>query len=138
MRVWSVMSDLTKVRLIFGFLMGPLIPGLLGAAYSALSSFGSFSVDALMIFLWIAAILGYPIALLVGIPLYCLFRRRGWVAIYHYIGIGIPLGLASVALFCLWSRPEYVWPIDWFLKGALMGGIATMSFWLIARPDQLK
>jgi hypothetical protein len=125
-------AELRKYRVVLGFLLGPLVPGLL---IGILIVIQHGPLQSIGFCIWLAALLGYPIAVVFGVPLFLLMRRLNWIQMYYYALIGPILGVVSVALYCVYSRPTYAWPTDWFVKGAFMGVLATVSFWLIVRPD---
>jgi hypothetical protein len=96
---------------------------------------------------------GYPVALVLGIPLYFIFKRYRIVRFLAYFAIGLALGLVpyfaavlpatviaalapsgSADRAALYGLPG----ILMFLPvSALCGALATTSFWLIARPDHV-
>jgi hypothetical protein len=138
--LWQLIGDENmwkKYRIFWGFLLGPLTPGILGAIYAIINP-GPYSNNVAGLNIFLSALIGYPIALVLGIPIFFMMQRYGWVKLYHYFLTGFFLGIGSVALFCFYGRQNYTWPLDWFYTGSFMGIIATTSFWLIVRPDLLK
>ena len=82
--------------------------------------------------------MGWPSALIFGLPAHLFFLKRGWIKIYHYIGLGAVIGYIS----------SFVWffafeLIDRNLYGStpgldsttmgyiLMGSVTGLFFWLI-------
>jgi len=130
-----------KYRLAFGFFVGPLVPGVLLGLFSFMNK-GSLSSLGFCISL--AVVLGYPVAALLGGPLFLLMQRYRFVKMYYYLLAGSILGLISIFVanvdkLRFMSLTDifgyYFTPHHMFL-GAIMGMIATMSFWLIVRPDR--
>lgn len=143
------MSALRWFRLIIGFIVAPLIPGVLfGAVGELMSSPANF---------WwclrLAAAVGYPTAIVCGIPAYILTQRRRLNKLGNYLVAGLILGLVP---FCVATVPGtiiallsargsashsalYGLPglIIYLPISALYGGFATFCFWFIARPDRI-
>ena len=63
------------LRTMIGFLIGPLAPGLLLMGIVACTY---EDAGAAWFVLFVSAALGYPAAIVVGVPMYVLFRRWGW------------------------------------------------------------
>jgi hypothetical protein len=95
----------------------------------------------------LAAVLGYPVAFVFGVPLYVFLRWRGWNGLPVYVTAGALLGLAVYGLYVL--LPAYssngLWGMTTkFSYTALVhiplvmvcGIVAALCFWLIARPDR--
>ena len=132
-----------KRRLILGFVVAPLVPGLLVGLFS-LIRYGSLLAFGLSV--CIAFLFGYPVAALLGGPLFLVMQRYRLVKPYYYTVLGGILGLVSGFLAYIeklqyYSLEDYVHHFlttQHVLWGAGMGAIATTSFWLIVRPDRLK
>ena len=94
----------------------------------------------------LAGILGYPIAIVFGVPLYFFFRSRGWNGLLVYIAAGALLGLiiyliyiplggySSNGLAGLSERFSNTAKV-YIPLGMICGALTALSFWLIARPD---
>ena len=132
------------IRTILAFLIAPLTPALALTCFMLLAA-GPFAGLALgMYALMLNAWVGYPVALVAGLPLYILFRRLGWVGLVRYLGAGLALGAASGALGS--SGMFDIGPqsaarslgetLVFVAAGAACGALAAASFWLIARPDR--
>ena len=101
----------------------------------------------------IALMFSYLGTVVFGIPVYLLFRRHGWVSIWHILGMSIVGGWLLWAIFWLLfglsfgydaksasalagstlsNIKPYFWPIG--VAGAVYG----LVFWLIARPDRAR
>lgn len=135
-----------KYRTAWGFLLAPLIPGLLMALLISVNHSDYYWKDAALLLIGFSALLGYPVALLLGLPLFFLMKRCRWLRLYYYIFIGAILGDVSVLISDI-DKLHYFGFADFLhyyltpmhiLLGAIMGMIATTSFWLIARPDRLE
>lgn len=86
--------------------------------------------------------LGYPVALLTGLPAYLWMTLRGWVGLPAYLGLAVVYAVVlSVWLFLrpALRRPEHLNLTALALQtGAVLIGcvITLVIFWLIARPDK--
>lgn len=133
------------MRTLIGFLVGPIAPGLLLAAL-ALVTGSPLYVDFA---LGMSAQIGYPVALLFGVPTYFFLRRKGWVAIHSYIIVGaalvaiamlIPFAEVQITDGRLLTGPQFRNPLlgvpAMLPLAVFFGIIATSVFWLIARPDR--
>jgi hypothetical protein len=63
-------------RLVLGFLVAPVFPGLLIALLAVIFGFGKSDEGIWVIKL--SGMLGYPIAIVLGLPLYFFLSSRGW------------------------------------------------------------
>ncbi len=123
----------SSLRTIVAFAIGPITPGLV-VALASYSIPGESWVPGFFVF--ISALLGYPIALLFGLPFFYVMRRYNRNELYCYLLAGPVLGVIAVAIFCIYAAPSNTWSLKWLVGGGLMGSISTLSFWLIARPDR--
>jgi len=143
------MAGYAVFRTILGFLLAPISPGLLVAIVAIVAAafwFPTLGYRQLYEAIWLiklSAILGYPVALAIGLPLYGLFRWRGWTSFWLYLAVGALLGAAIY--FVYFPRGES--QIDstlraggtpWLVAGMVCGMIATSCFWLVARPDRIS
>jgi uncharacterized membrane protein YcfT len=85
-------------RTVLAFLIAPITPGLLAAILAAPFHVGAtgFGLRELSKAAWIirlSAMLGYPVAVVFGLPLYVFLRARGWNGLVVYIAAGALLGL---------------------------------------------
>jgi hypothetical protein len=140
------------LRTILGFLLAPISPGLLAVILVTpfRSGAGVFGLRELAEAAWIIKLsgaLGYPIALVLGVPLYIFFRSRGWNGLLTYIAAGALLGLIIYLIYVLLA--EYSSNGLWGLAekfsntakvyiplGMICGALAALFFWLIVRPDR--
>lgn len=92
----------------------------------------------------LSAVLGYPVAVVFGAPLYIFFRSRGWNGLLFYIAAGALLGLVIYVLLAEYSSNGLWGLATKFSNTALVqfplvmicGAVAALFFWLIARPDR--
>ena len=128
------------LRVVLAFALAPLAPGLFAAATSFDSGISSSW------YLQGSVILGYPPALIIGVPVYFfVVRKRNLYKLKHFICFGALLGACAFLIFFL---PINNFPPDvqyieatfeemknswlYLLFGVFFGIIATMSFWAIA------
>ena len=76
-----------------------------------------------------------PIAMIVGLPLYALSVRLGWVSGLAYASVGFLASLAVSVVGWIGLGPS---PTRFFLvPSVIIGGTAaTLAFWKVARPDR--
>ena len=128
-------ASLGRARAALGFVLAPIVPGL----FFALPHL--WAGDQLTrTRLGFSAAVGYPILLILGVPLYFLFGRRGWTGLPLYAAVGAVFGLVAYFVaagsgllthtFGMLALLSYL-PI-----GVLSGVLALTVFWLIARPDR--
>ena len=75
-------------RTLAGFIVAPISPALLLEIGSVF--FGKFGEG-----LWgigFAALVGYPVAIVLEIPIYFFLRWRGWVGFWVYVAAGFSSG----------------------------------------------
>lgn len=125
-------------------LWAPLVVGLMTmGAISPLP--GSISVLAATI----AAAFAYPLALLVGLPVYVLMMRRHWTGFWSASTVGALLGgvsayMALVLLkvsrggpFATVSALDPTDALDLIGAGVVIGLLAGSTMWVIVRPDRV-
>lgn len=129
-------------RMAAGFLVAPVVPGLIIAASVELLG----SRDPLSAwYVELSAALGYPTALVLGIPAYWLTKRYTLTSLAAYAAIGALLGIAAYfgvflpGLLVAPTNPD-VWhamggSLAFMPAACLSGVVAATAFWLIARPD---
>ncbi len=140
-----------SLRTLLGFLIAPISPvlvmGIFGVFRIGATGFGPRELSETAWIVGLAAVLGYPVAFIFGAPLYVFLRWRGWNGLPVYIATGALLGLVLYGLYVL--LPEYSsnglrGMATRFSNTALVqiplvvicGAVATVVFWLIARPDR--
>jgi hypothetical protein len=135
------MSRIASFRTALGFVIAPVSPGLL---LLAISIFMNRSGEGL----WgmqLAALVGYPFALGLGLPIHILLTRYGLVRVEYYALTGAAFGVvAYFATIPPVTRLNGSLGLDadklrivpaWLLLVMLLGAIAAVCFWLIVRPD---
>lgn len=146
------MANSAWLRTILGFLVAPVSPGLLAVILAApfragTSGFGPRELAEAAWIIGLSAVLGYPIAIVLGVPLYVFFQSRGWRGLLVYIIAGALLGLVIYLIYVLLA--EYSSNGLWELAAKfsntaqvqiplvmICGAMAALFFWLIARPDR--
>jgi hypothetical protein len=132
-------------RIVFGFLLAPLIPGILLALGACIHPDGYLDSE-IPFLISMSALLGYPVALALGVPLFFLMKRCKWVKFYHYVAVGAVLGIVAAVIgnidkkqYFNFADFSHYYLTSWNLfLGAIMGAVATTSFWLVVRPDRSK
>lgn len=123
------------MRIVLAFLIAPLVP----AAVAMLLALAP-SITGLLNpnpFLFMSLFYCYPIIVIIGIPTYWVFRRKGWLNLWPIVSAGIvagavtPLGImyllmGSKGFESLTNSPELL------LYGISIGGFVAFSFWVIA------
>lgn len=136
----TAMRRIGRRRVIAGFLIAPLVPGLI-ASSGALFSDG---FNAAALYLVIAILFGYPVTLAVGVPLYFLLAERKWTSLSCYALASPILGLVCYVISfvpplldgqTVSELTPTVSPGLAFLS-AIAALIGAILFWLIARPDR--
>jgi hypothetical protein len=146
------MTNSVWLRTVLGFVIAPITPGLLAVMLAAPFRVGAtgFGLRELSEAAWIiglSAVLGYPVAVVFGAPLYVFFRSRGWNGLLVYIAAGALLGLVIYVIYVLLA--EYtsngLWGLTTKFSNTasvqiplvmVCGAVAALFFWLIARPDR--
>lgn len=146
------MTNSVWLRTVLGFLIAPITPGLLAVILAApfrvgATGFGPRELSEASWIIGLSAMLGYPIAVVFGAPLYVFFRSRGWNGLLVYLVAGALLGLVIYLIYVLLA--EYssngLWGLTTKFSNTAMvqiplviisGAVAALFFWLIARPDR--
>ena len=125
------------MRKIVAFIIAPLAT-MIGALIDP-SSWGFFA--------FLTLFYSYPLALLVGVPAFLHFRRKGWLKLWQVLAAGATVGLAIPLLITLSFGPDallkqatsaanppkhllvvFVLPAI----GAAIGAAVALIFWIIA------
>jgi hypothetical protein len=105
---------------------------------------GGKSEEGLFVLMFVAYV-GYPIALVIGLPLFALFRYLQWNRILTYAISSIGFSVLLIALIVVGPAQMQGEPLQSLLSAtrlAQMGlltfacTLTVLSFWLIARPDR--
>jgi len=134
------------MRVLLGFLLAPLVPAGAALLVSALPAPALLEVfKSGLIFL---PYVGYPIALLLGVPLYWLFRKHAWLRAWQVTIAGAALGVVIPVLvpilvlaagllegrsltLSILAEAASAWA-GYILLGAVVGLVCAFVFWLIA------
>ncbi len=132
--------------LLCAMLLAPLVPGLtiailltvigsVGGHWSLLGALGS-ALFLLFCGLAFSLVLGYPAALLLGLPMHRLLRARGHHMWYAYaIAYALP-GAVTWPLYDLLFHHVGRNSVIHAALGAACGAVAGAAFWVMIRPDQ--
>jgi hypothetical protein len=134
-------SELTWLRTFVAFVVAPISVGI---ALMFLSLFGS-SLEMGFLGLRFIAQVTYPLAVVLGIPLYFLMKKRRLTELFHYAAASVVFSAPIVVFFVIWptlAQGEGFWSI--FASVRIMQMIiicfasllTTSIFWKIARPDK--
>lgn len=117
---WYLVKRESKTRVAAAFLLAPLAPCLLIAAMEGLIGL-------------VLSPFAYMFAL-VGVPVYFLFRRLGWLKIWHIVPASAVLGGAAALAFGFggFSFDKNVQNVYDALIFAGYGALTGLVFWLIA------
>ena len=128
-------------RLVLAFMIAPISFGLLFLLVSSL--LGKFGEGVFV--LQFVAFVGYPLALIVGLPLYAFFRYLRWNGLTVYIVSGICFSLMLSFLFVIgpiFLEGQSFWNLTSPPRLAQIGIITfacvltVLTFWMLARPDK--
>ena len=134
------------MRVLLGFLLAPLVPAgaaLLAPALPTPALLAIFKSGLLLL-----PYVGYPVALILGVPLYWLFRKNAWLkawqvalagaAIGVVVPVLIPLTVLAAGLLegrslslSILAEAAHAWA-GFILLGAVVGLVCAFVFWLIA------
>ena len=138
------MDRVTLVRILAGFAVGPIAPGLLFALGCLVlgNSYGGSH--------WIALAfrIGYPVALIFGIPAFLFMQWKGWTGARAYTIAGSLLGLVPCCIVVP-AAIGFAGGLDAMEDSQIeslgeivalaffCGAVAGLCFWIIARPAGL-
>ena len=123
-----------------GFIVAPAIGLVVLAlgwcAVPALNPSGSFAScwaggSVLPVVAGLGALFAYPAAIVFGIPLFMLFRRRAWLQWWQVALGGILVAAVSVLALSLYGR-SVSGALDYFLLCGSVGFASGIAFWGIA------
>jgi hypothetical protein len=131
-------SAIRYLRLGLGFLIAPVSVGLFFALLEVAT--GGYLA---WWYIRMAAILGYPAALIFGLPLYFfVLERKGWRRLSAYALSGAAIGLAAFLIPYIHgyirtgSTKDLVYAVDYLggfaFLGIAFGTISACVFWVIA------
>ena len=125
-------------RLVLGIVLAPLstplailvlftVEYLLGLGWFNGKDY-SLVITSAWVYAWFATPLAYSVALLLAIPSFLWFRRRGWLSFLHAVGAGTLLGTIPFFLFDLWVLGhDIVSSFRWGWRHESFGLISTMA-----------
>jgi len=129
------------LRTLLAFLIAPISFGLVLLVISLLSSSMGIGIWAL----GFVAMIAYPLALVVGIPLFVVFRGRRLTGVATYSVVALIFSALLVSYFVIWPVVSQGEGVEAIFLPARLAQIAVMIFasfftvfvfWLIARPDK--
>lgn len=111
-----------RSRVVLGFALTPMLP----AFYSALFFAQPWNFP-------IGVSLSYPAALLIGLPLFLLLRRRGWLGWWQLALCGVACAVPAMAAYAWVGTPPHLEPFDLVnaLYLGLWGAFSGIAFWLL-------
>lgn len=132
-----------RARLLLALTLAPILPGLLLLVLAFIFSSGLEGLWALQT----AALIGYPTALVLGVPTYLFSQKMGWRGLLFYAGVSLLFSLALIGALIVF--PTLVSAGSDY--GALLAParlaqmtiivvsstVSCIGFWLIARPDRI-
>ncbi len=129
-------------RTMVGFFVAPLSPALVIGVFPLLDGrFADFGRA-----MTLAATIGYPLALLAGVPLFLTMNRLDWTGIGHYVGVGVVAGIAGYLLLFQLSYlvvGQFNLSVNavssatkWLFLCVSVVTIAMACFWAIAQPQR--
>jgi len=128
-------------RFLIAFLLAPVSFGILLMLGAIL---GGKPGEGMFVLMFVAYV-GYSIALIIGLPLFALFRYLRWNGLLTYAISSIGFSVLLNALFVVGPAQMQGEPLQGLLSAtrlAQMGlltfacTLTVLSFWLIARPDR--
>jgi hypothetical protein len=127
-------------RLLLAFVIAPLVPGLLIALTGSTFFVATGTrVDPRDFFglTTVSAVLGYPVALILGAPSYIFLRMFSLDSAWVYALAGALFGGFLFAIFPLFPGFAHVIIDIGLLPIAMLLSVAaTLAFWFVARPDR--
>jgi zinc transporter ZupT len=129
-------------RIVLAFLVAPLVPLLLLALVDVIGSpEGSRHSENGTLFAIIVFLYVYPATAMLGIPVFLLFRRKGWYEWWRALIGGVCIGIAPsllsllLVVFVETNARELVATVVPFAGlGAAFGAIGALAFRAIAFP----
>lgn len=125
-----------RYRLAVGFLVAPLLPGVVVVIVGASFNAGKFG-EALWL-LKLSALVGYSATIVVGTPAYFVLRWRQWNGVGAYLVTGALAGISfSIAVVLALQAATFAKTIPAYaLFSAICGAAAAAFFWVLVRPDR--
>jgi hypothetical protein len=134
------------MRVLLGFLLAPLVPAgvvLLAPVLPTPVLLAIFKNGLLLL-----PLIGYPITLILGVPVYWLFRKNAWLKAWQVtlaaaaLGVVVPVIIPLIVLaaglldgrsfsLSLLAEAANAWA-GFILLGGVVGVVCGFVFWLIA------
>ena len=128
-------------RFIMAFMIAPVSFGLL---LWLISMFTGKPAEGFFMLMFVAYI-GYPVALIVGLPLFALFRYMRWNGLTAYAISSVAFSALLIFLFITEPMRQQGQSLEDLLHPTRLSQmsiiafacvVTVLSFWLIARPDR--
>ena len=129
------------IRFLIAFLLAPVSFGVL---LMLIGIAGGKAAEGTFVLMFVAYV-GYPIALVIGLPLFALFRYLRWNGFLTYAISSIGFSTLLVFLFVVGPTLRQGEPLQNLMLAPRLAQMAfitfactltVLSFWLIARPDR--
>jgi hypothetical protein len=132
------------MRTVLGFLLAPLAPAAVAWLLSLAPSLTGVSLPGS--FFALSLLYGYPLAALLGIPFYLVFRKKNWLRFWQVclagsvIGSLVPLALLTLVVAYKAAEAGLLGALQTGFQemgslipfGAAVGILCAASFWLLA------
>ena len=130
------MDSSTLLRLSLGFVVSPAVGLLMLSLFWCATAHTSFSScwaggAAILMVGGLGAVFAYPIAALVGIPLFVIFRKRRWLQWWQVSAGGLFVAILAVAGFALYTQ-DLLEALDYLALCSIVGLTSGLAFWAIA------
>ena len=146
------MANSVWLRTALGFVLAPLVPGILAVTLVlpfelSATGIGHRQIAESVWIVGLSGLLGYPIALIFGLPAYLVLKHFRRYDAYAYCATGAGLGLILFVIYAMqvaYSDDPVTSTrlADMALQKipliVLCASVAAFSFWLVARPDRHK
>jgi hypothetical protein len=85
----------------------------------------------------LGALVGWPVMLVLGLPVHALLLRKTPASVWIYAAAGIAIGLLGGSYRYIQARSHSANDLTQFLAiGAVTGTLAALIFWYARRPDR--
>jgi hypothetical protein len=115
-------------RIVAGFLIAPILLPVVTVVVTLQADFSVGQFKAGFALACILAVFTYATALIVGVPVFAWYRRRGWFEPWQFAVGGGLLGLLPMPVIALFG------PVPLFLGPVLsvIGLLSALLFWFLA------
>lgn len=110
-------------RVVLGFALAPMLPAFYATLFFAQPWAFPYGI-----------VLAYPSALLIGLPLYLLLRKRERLGWWQLALVGMVCAVPSILAYHHVGTPPHLEPFEWLSAFYLeaWGGFTGLGFWLLA------